>query len=187
MNWRVLIGSLVALAVPHIAVAVPPPPPPPKYTESWKAIEALSSYLGKWTGTEVQHSNVDGKMHNSERRVFWNVSRLGGRDIIVFEHGINSSPPYTDFYNVMTYDTSTSSYRMFLAGYRLFIGSNRTSELAPIACEPDGRLSWSATKDDGSKRRTSLWLDGGAWHEKVEDVGADGSRTPVSDAIFTKS
>lgn len=163
------------------------PPAPAKYTESWKAIEVLTPYVGKWTGTEVQHGNFNGQVWNSERRVFWNVSRLGGKDIVIFEHGTNNSPPFSDFFDVLTYDTSTSSYRMFLAGYRLFTGSDGTSELAPIAREPDGRLSWSATKDDGSKRRTSIWVDGGVWHEKVEDIGAGGSITLVSDATLTKS
>jgi hypothetical protein len=184
MTFPAMIGmSLTILAT--AAGAVPPPPPPAGYVASWKAIDALDPFLGRWKGAETQH----GRYGDSKRSAYRLVTRPSGRDLLLLESGtfpFDAGKPFPEAFDVIVFDVATRRYKAFLPGYREFTGDEQTAELVEVTRPAPDTLVWSASAGPASRRRTTVTISGNQWRERIEAVAPDGTAKIVSDLTLER-
>jgi hypothetical protein len=167
------------------ASAVSPPPPPAEGAASWKAIEALAPFQGRWAGPEVQHTPSG----DFTRYVYRTVTRLGVQDVLLLEQGVIGDAPGRQLpqaYDVINYDVKAERYKAYLPGYRLFTDDSDTSQLATIERPDPYTLVWNAHLDDGGARRTTIVVTDRHWRERIERISAKGAVQLLSDLDLTR-
>ena len=190
---RKLALVIAGLAMPAISSqATTPPPPPINFVASWKAIDDVEFLVGEWHGTEIQHVKNSG---DYPQLVYWRITRLGGQDVLLLEHGHESSTPLSgrlsdkpraDEFDVLTYSPIEKGYKIYLPGYRLFRENESTGQLLN-ASRPDAfSLSWASLMSAGKRRQTSISIRGGKLIESVDEVGPDGAMDHKIDAELSK-
>jgi len=167
---HVRLGALAAtalLGILHFDFATAAlTPPPPRMTESYDAIAALEPFLGTWRS---EQEIPGGNTIEHYRRV-----AKGPGDVIYLTLG--QGPNQVEFINVLVFDVHEQQLKLFLPGYRSLGNQGDSAALAPVVSSAPNMLQWTSQEALSTDEviRTTIRIEGGAWHETIENLHPSG-------------
>jgi hypothetical protein len=162
-----LLGfSLISLPVS----AMTPPPLDKKNVQASRALDVLEKFLGKWRGADGQYVETR------------QLGRVGNSILFIITGGAPTE------LNVIDYNPTTRMYRLHLPGYRhTFLAPQK--EAVDLRVRPPATIQWEVSQarfKEGAPHnsiRTTVSIERGRWHEKIEEVGPKGI-TFLSSSVF---